>query len=229
MVETCAAEDNKLKVFISYSRKDVVFAQRIVAALEARGLAPKFDTRDLPDLEDWRRELLDFIRDSDTVVFIISPNSVTSAVCAWEVEQVAALNKRLAPIVVERVNDDKVPRGIAKINYLFFDPPNDFEEQADRLAKALLTDVAWLKEHTRLASLAERWLADNCPPAQLLRSEEIDAAAGWAERLPKNAPAIPEILRQYLAACQVAERASRRRRRRVLALLGWPPGRNRMR
>jgi hypothetical protein len=47
----------KLKVFISYSRKDLAFAQHIVAGLEARGLAPKIDTRDLPKLEDWRREL----------------------------------------------------------------------------------------------------------------------------------------------------------------------------
>jgi len=37
---------------------------------------------------------------------------------------------------------EKIPQEIAKINYLFFDPPNDFEEQANRLAKALLTDAA---------------------------------------------------------------------------------------
>src|SRR5262249_41417657 len=103
---------------------------------------PSIDTRDLPDLEDWRRELLDFIRNSDTVLFIVSPRSVGSSVCAWEVSQVAAFKKRLAPIVLERVDDDKIPQEIAKINYLFFDPANDFEEQANRLAKALLTDAA---------------------------------------------------------------------------------------
>ena len=142
MPESRAAEENKLKVFISYSRKDLAFAQLLVAALEARGLAPSIDTRDQPDLEDWRRELLDFIRNSDTVLFIVSPRSVGSSVCAWEVSQVAAFKKRLAPIVLERVDDDKIPQEIAKINYLFFDPPNDFEEQANRLAKALLTDAA---------------------------------------------------------------------------------------
>jgi hypothetical protein len=116
MAETRTVE-TKLKVFISYSRKDLAFAERLVAALEARGLAPKIDTRDLPDLQDWRRELLDFIRASDTVVFIVSPRSVSSPVCAWELSQVMALNKRLAPIVLERVEDDRVPEEIAKINY----------------------------------------------------------------------------------------------------------------
>src|SRR5580704_7733085 len=98
MVATQAAEPKRLKVFISYSRKDVAFAQKIVAALEARGVAPKIDTRDLPKLEDWRRELLGFVREADAVVFIVSSHSTTSAVCAWEVEQVASLNKRLAPV-----------------------------------------------------------------------------------------------------------------------------------
>ena len=70
--------DIQLKVFISYSRRDRPFAERIVAALQERGLAPKIDTRDLPKLEDWRRELLDFIRGTDAVVFIVSPNSIAS-------------------------------------------------------------------------------------------------------------------------------------------------------
>jgi hypothetical protein len=50
-----------VNVFISYSRKDINFAQKIFSALEARGLSPKIDTQDLPSLEDWRRELLGFI------------------------------------------------------------------------------------------------------------------------------------------------------------------------
>jgi hypothetical protein len=54
MAETRTVQ-TKLKVFISYSRKDVAFAQHIVAALETRGIAPKIDTRDLPKLGDWRR------------------------------------------------------------------------------------------------------------------------------------------------------------------------------
>jgi hypothetical protein len=58
MAETRAAE-KRLKIFISYSRRDLSFAQQIVSALEARGVAPKIDMRDLPKLEDWRRELLE--------------------------------------------------------------------------------------------------------------------------------------------------------------------------
>jgi hypothetical protein len=80
MSATQAADQRQLNVFVSYSRKDINFAQKVVAALEARGLTPKIDTRDLPKLEDWLRELLGFIRDADAVVFVVSPNSISSPV-----------------------------------------------------------------------------------------------------------------------------------------------------
>ena len=102
------ASNDRLKVFISYSRKDLAFAERIFEALQSRGLAPTIDTRDLPALEDWKRELLGFIRETDAVVFIVSPNSISSSVCAWEIEQVTVLNKRLAPVVLDRVGDDGI-------------------------------------------------------------------------------------------------------------------------
>ena len=38
----------KLKVFISYSRRDRAFAEKLLAALEARGLDVLIDRRDLP-------------------------------------------------------------------------------------------------------------------------------------------------------------------------------------
>lgn len=212
--------DSKFSVFISYARKDIAFARRLVMALDARGITAQIDERDLPALEDWRRELLAFIQTADTVVFVISPSSVRSRVCAWEVQQVVDLSKRLAPVVLERVVDDQVPDEVSKINYLFFDAPSDFEAQADRLARALLTDAHWIREHTRLTALAARWNGTDRPTAQLLRTGEIDAAAQWAERRPPTAPLVPELLNEFLLASRRFEDTSRRRARRTKVLVG---------
>jgi TIR domain len=133
----------KLKIFISYSRKDREFARRLGAALAARGLLPRIDERDLPALQDWQRELLSLIQESDVVVFKVSPESVASPVFQWEIEQVEALNKRLAPVVVRPAANDKIPPVVARIQYLFFDPP--IERQVERLVEALCIDHAWLK------------------------------------------------------------------------------------
>src|ERR1700689_3569341 len=75
------APDQKLKVFISYSRTDLAFADRLVTALEARGLHILIDKRDLPLLEEWQRELSGFIRQADAVVYVVSPASIVSQWC----------------------------------------------------------------------------------------------------------------------------------------------------
>jgi hypothetical protein len=93
----------KLNVFISYSRADLARAKEIVAALEARGLACTIDTRDLPYGEKWQCELKDFIKAADSVVFLVSPRSISSTWCKWEVAQVADQSKRLVPVVLEPV------------------------------------------------------------------------------------------------------------------------------
>ena len=183
-----------------------------MVALEQRGLEARIDNRDLPTLEDWRRELLGFISTADAVVFVISPNSTKSAVCAWEIEQVADQNKRLAPVVIERVADDAIPATAAKINYLYFDHPNDFEAQADKLANALQTDLTWIKEHTRLGALSARWRDRSMTDARgaddlMLRGAELADAELWISRRPREAPEPTDLHRRFIQASRKAEQA----------------------
>ena len=210
MTEQASKSDDRVKVFISYSRRDLAFAERLVEGLKARGLAAKIDTRDLPKLEDWRRELLGFIREADAVVFVISPHSIHSNVCGWEIEQVAALNKRLAPIVLEQVPDDRIPVAAAKINYVYFDKPDEFELQTDALARALQTNLQWLKTHTRLGELAHRWNERGCTGALTLRGQELEEAERWIASHPRGAPEPSELHKSFLVE---SRRAATRRLR----------------
>jgi WD40 repeat protein len=194
----------KLKVFISYSRRDRAFAERLLAALEARGLDVLIDRRDLPIAVEFQQELLGFIRQADSVIFIVSRTSTASPWCAWELEQVERLGKRLAPVVIETVDDDKVPPGIRKINYVFFTDANvdgaGFEAQADAFSHALKADLPWIKEHTRLGEQArrgdERWRT----AALLLRGSELEAAEAWSARQPLEAPPLTDLHRALIAA-----------------------------
>ena len=64
----------KLRVFISYSRRDRTFADRLVAALELHDIEVIIDRRDLPLLEEWQNELIGFIRKADAIVYLLSPS-----------------------------------------------------------------------------------------------------------------------------------------------------------
>jgi hypothetical protein len=73
-------------VFISYPRSDIASADVIVGALKARDIDIDvlIDRRDLPYGEQCKPELLDFVRQSDPVVFVVSTQSVGSRWCKWE-------------------------------------------------------------------------------------------------------------------------------------------------
>src|SRR5580692_2727882 len=92
----------KAKIFISYSRKDVAFADRIEAALKARGFEPLIDRSEIYAFEDWWKRIEALISRADTVVFVLSPDAVASSVALREVSFAASLNKRFAPVVCRR-------------------------------------------------------------------------------------------------------------------------------
>jgi len=78
------AGEHAAKVFISYSRKDLAFADRLEAALTARGFEPLIDRTEIYAFEDWWTRIETLIESADTVVFALSPDSVSSAVALKE-------------------------------------------------------------------------------------------------------------------------------------------------
>ena len=111
----------KAKVFISYSRKDMAFADRLETALKARGFEPLIDRTEIYAFEDWWKRIEALIASADTVVYVVSPDGVGSKIALREVSFAASLHKRLAPIVCRRVDDEAVPEQLAKLNFIFFD------------------------------------------------------------------------------------------------------------
>ena len=57
MINTSTVGDRKLKVFISYSRKDEDFAQELLSGLQLSGFEPYLDKHDIAAGEDWEARL----------------------------------------------------------------------------------------------------------------------------------------------------------------------------
>lgn len=208
--------DPRVGVFVSYSRVDLARAQRIVAALEQRGIRCVIDTRDLPYGEKWQNELKAFIRASDTVVFLVSLRSTSSKWCQWELAQVAALSKRLVPVVVQAVPPEQLPGAIGEVHLFPLDDDADFDARIDALAQVLLADRAWIREHTRLGERAGQWLAADRADDHLLTGRALRDAEAWLQRRPSTAPPPSQEQLDYIVAGQA--RAKRRSRLTVAAL-----------
>jgi hypothetical protein len=109
MADDAKTAGEKLKVFISYSRRDAAaFADELVAGLELAGFDPFIDRLDIKPGEPWEERLGGLIAQSDTVVFVITPEAVKSEYCAWEIERTLDLSKRLLPVVHKPVPESTI-------------------------------------------------------------------------------------------------------------------------
>ena len=204
----------KLKVFISYSRRDSSdFADELTAGLELAGFSPFLDRHDISAGEEWEKRLGGLIAEADTVVFVISPEAVNSERCAWEVDKTVDLSKRLLPVIFKPVPSEAIPEKLRRLQFVRFDTGPGLARPLSQLATALRRDLGWIREHTRLGEIAARWQTRGKPELLLLRGEDLDAATAWAAARKAGAPEITEAQRAFLNASKEgeSERLSRER------------------
>ena len=232
--------ETKTRVFISYSRKDMAFADRLESALKGRGFEVLIDREEIYAFEDWWKRIQVLIEHSDTVVFVLSPDSVKSDVALKEVTHAASLNKRFAPIVCRRVEVGAVPEALQRLNFIFFDDPSLFDASADKLVDALQTDISWVRKHTEYGERAREWMGNACAAGLLLRPPLLDQAETWLALRPTGAPTPTAETERYLSESRradtdirLAEAKTKRRWRfaqaaifallvgMILVLVGW--------
>jgi tetratricopeptide (TPR) repeat protein len=205
-----AASGAKAKVFVSYSRKDLAFAQMLVAALAGRGFDAFLDKTDIAPGEPWQERLAGLIASADTVVLAVSPDSVASNVCSWELEESARRGKRLIPVVARRIADDDAPPALRRLNWVFCAEGDDQDAALAALDTALHTDLPWVREHTRLGELARRWDEQGRRKGASLRGADLDAAERWLDRRPADANAPTDLHQDFIRASRRAATARQR-------------------
>jgi WD40 repeat protein len=109
-----------MALFVSYSRRDVAFVRRLHEGIVARGHDTWFDWEGIPPSADWMREIHRAIEAAEAVVFVLSPDSIASAVCAQELAHAITHHKRLIPVVCREVEPAKTPPELARLNWILF-------------------------------------------------------------------------------------------------------------
>ncbi len=203
-------QSNKLRVFISYSREDLKFADQLDLALDLSGFDCILDRHGIHGGEDWRKRLGNLILEADTIVFVLSPTSAASEICEWEVEEAARLGKRILPVLCCPLDGTEPPPRLKGLNYIYFyDEPNapgsGFGAGLTQLVAALNTDLDWLREHTRLLERATEWTEDGRQDTALLFGDSIAEARRWSERHPKTAPDVTALHLEFIRASEEAE------------------------
>ncbi|MDB9529215.1 TIR domain-containing protein [Oscillatoria sp. CS-180] len=196
-------------VFISYSRRNKEFVQELHIALEATGREVWVDWENIPVAVDWWQEIQLGIELADTFVFVLSPDSVASKVCGQEIEEALKHNKRLVPVVCQDVQPDQVHPELARLNWIFLRPQDDFQKGFQSLLEALDQDLDYVRTHTRLLVRALEWDRSDRDSSYLLRGADLDRANQYLAQGKDQEPRPTALHHQYVLASAEAEAAIR--------------------
>ena len=206
-------------IFISYSRKDIDFAQKIVDALATNNLDTWIDWKSIPKGEDWEQEIYRGIEEAEAFLFLISPDSVLSQMCNKEIDHAVKNGKRILPIVIRDTDAKTIHPEISKRNWIFCrDGQDEFNKAIEETRTTVHTDYDWLKYHTELQVKALKWKQQEDNTSRLLRGKELQeselqlANAGTAKE-----PQPTDLQRQYVFT---SRRMEDRQRRQITVSLG---------
>ncbi len=128
------SENRQYRVFLSYSDQDREWVSQFVSALREAGIAALFDVSDIPVGERWDLEIQKALRESSTLIVILSQGSLKNPNIFFELGAAVAGEKRVIPILIGDVDVREIPLNLARIQLLRQPSPT---EAAKRVAAAL--------------------------------------------------------------------------------------------
>jgi WD40 repeat protein len=197
-----------MAIFVSYSRRDAAFVRQLHEGIVARGRETWVDWEGIPPTADWMREIHRAIEAAEAVVFVLSPDSIASTVCAQELAHAVTHHKRLIPVVCRTVEPTKTPPELARLNWIVF-ADAAFKPTLDTLLSAVETDLEWVEAHTRLLVRAIEWDRRQRETSLTLRGADLEQAERWLTNGPNKAPPPTELQTRYILDSR--RQATRRR------------------
>jgi hypothetical protein len=105
-------------IFISYSMKDRDWVAAFSDALGAAGVRSWFDVSKLAPGDRWQDRVAEALRDSKTLVLVLSSNSLSSPWTFFELGAAVADRKKIIPIVTDDVDLSRIPLPIRQLQFL---------------------------------------------------------------------------------------------------------------
>lgn len=190
----------------------------MTVALAARDKDVWIDVEDIRGgASDWRASVWAGIEAATAMMFVLTPDSLASAVCGEELQRATELNKRIIPVLRRSVDGLPVPPALSRPNWVYARPEEDFDASVDALVAALELDEAWVEHHARLSQRTGEWLRHDRDRSYLLRGSDLRDSEDWLDDQAghKEAPTTEQVM--YITA---SRRAAARRQRTVLGGVG---------
>jgi WD40 repeat protein len=207
-------------IFISYSRKDQDFSHWLVDSFQYYKRDVWLDKDDILPTSQWLAEIYAGIEAAHNFIFIISPDSVYSQVCGWEVAHAIKHNKRLIPVLRRGVDLRELAqqmadpgwegmrpehwKKLAELNWIMFKPEVDQNQAFWDVFKAIDMDIEYIHQHSRFLVDALKWDAGGRKANDTLRGGTLKKAEAWIAHSSGKQPPPTQLHYDYIKASRSA-------------------------
>ena len=176
-------------VFISYAAEHKAFTETLRKILIREGLTVWTNYIDLTTGDEFLTAINRGIEDTDTIIYILSPEAIASAYCQQEINYALSLNKRIIPLLLRPVVWEDLPNPLNSFQYVQYIDFSNWDEEStvlrrespaiSQLLNALKQDKTYYHRHKLALSQALKWERQERNPSLLLRGNALRQFAAW--------------------------------------------------
>ena len=176
------ANNMMTQVFLAYAQADAETMDIIRRSLQRQGFTVWSNQTDIPTGEAFKQAVHRGIEEADSMVYLLSPASLRSQYCQYELRYALSLEKRVEPILINSLGTAKSPPDLAAIQYIDLTDnlgQADYQLDENDLIKTLNQDAAYYHQHKVLLVKALKWQRQQQNPSVLLRGYDLRQAEAW--------------------------------------------------
>ncbi|MEO0867028.1 MAG: TIR domain-containing protein [Cyanobacteria bacterium J06642_11] len=183
------AHNNMTQVFLAYAQADTQVMDEIRRSLQRQGLTVWSNQTDIATGDGFKRAVARGIEAADTLIYLLSPDSLRSKYCQQELDYALALHKRVIPLLVRPLASAIPSKELAALQYIDLTDnvdPADYCSDESELIKTLNHDAAYYEQHKTLLVKALKWKRQQHNASVLLRGYDLRHGEAWLKTATKR-------------------------------------------
>jgi WD40 repeat protein len=170
------------QVFLAYSEPDNAIKEKIRKTLIRSSITVWTNKTDIKTGRAFQKAINQGIEGADNFVYLISEDSLKSPHCQQELNLALAINKRIIPLLIEKIDLQLIPRQLQKLQFIDFTESENLDKychSADKLLVELKKEASYYEKHKILLVKARKWQKQNRNPSLLLRGYNLQHFEAW--------------------------------------------------
>ena len=106
------------QVFLAHAEEDTAIMEKVRQSLHREGFTVWSSQTDIQTGEDFHQAIGRGIEEADNLVYLLSPNSLQSEYCQYELDYALSLNKRIIPILAQSTDPAQAPPVLRDMRYI---------------------------------------------------------------------------------------------------------------